>query len=147
LKNLAILVDKLGCSQKFISLSQQLNKLSSDINVTVFYCESGPLHEKINLPALEIVNGYIYEGIVIATDIYTAQIMNNMMATKDKYYYPWDLEYIYRPYSIDTLKSVFNNKLIARNQTRFDILASTWHKPEVIIEDFNYEELGKLFSV
>lgn len=147
MKNLAILIDKLGFSQKFASLSTELNKLSNDINVTVFYCESGPLPQKINFPVLEMVNGYIFEGIVIATDLYTAQIMNNIMATKEKYYYPWDLEYIYRPYSMTVLKSAFDNKLIARNQNRFDILASTWHKPELIIEDFNYEQLGKLFNI
>ncbi len=146
MKNLAILIDKLGYSQKFISLSTELNKLSSDINVTVFYCEGGAFPQKINFPVLEIVNGYIFEGVVIATDLYTAQIMNNMMATKDKYYYPWDLEYIYRPYSINELKGAFNNKLIARNQERYDILNSTWKQPELIIEDFNVKQLERLFS-
>lgn len=146
MKNLAILIDKPDHSQKFISLTTELNKLPSEINTTVFYCEPGPIPNKINFPVLEIMYGYIFEGIVIATDLFTANVMKNMMATKEKYFYPWDLEYIYRPYAFNLLKDAFGNKLIARNQSRYDILNSTWKQPELIIEDFNVKQLERLFS-
>lgn len=146
MKNLAILIDKPDHSQKFLSMTAELNKLSSQINITVFYCEPGPIPNKINFPVVELLYGYLYDGKIIATDIFTANVMNNMMGDNVKYYYPWDLEYIYQPYPIDMLRKVFSNKLIARNQDRFDILASTWHEPELIIEDFNGKQLERLFS-
>lgn len=146
MKNLAILIDTLGHAQKFRAITKALNQLDNSINATVFYCEPGPIPEKINFPVMEIMYSYVFNGIVIATDIYTSQVMENILGAKEKYYYPWDLEYIYQPYPLQTLKTIFSNKLIARNQSRYDILKSTWHEPELIIEDFNDKELGRLFK-
>lgn len=146
MKNLAILIDKLGHTQRFRTLTRELNQLDKNINVTVFYCEPGPTPDRINFPILELMYSYIFKGTVIATDIYTAQVMNNIIGETDKYYYPWDLEHIYQPYPMSTLQNVFKNKLIARNQNRYDLLKSTWHEPKLIIEDFNHEQLGQLFK-
>lgn len=54
-------------------------------------------------------------------------------------------KYIYQPYPINTLKKVFNNKLIARNEERYNVLNSTWKKPELIIEEFDAKQLERLF--
>ncbi len=146
MKNLAILINKLGYTQLLRSLTKELNQLDNSINVTVFYCELGQVPDKMNFPILEIMHSYIFTGTVIATDIYTAQVMSNILGTTEKYYYPWDLEYIYRPYPLGVLSDVFSNKLIARNQTRYDMLKSTWKTPELIIEDFNDKQLERLFT-
>ncbi len=146
MKNLAILVDTLGHSQKFRDITQSLNRLDNSINATVFYCEPGIIPNPINFPVMEIMYSYIFNGVVVATDIYTAQVMENILGTTGKYYYPWDLEYVYQPYPMQVLKTVFDNKLIARNKARYDILKSTWHEPELIIEDFNVEQLERLFK-
>lgn len=145
MNNLAILVDTLGYSQKFRAITKALNQIDNSINATVFYCEPGPIPERINFPVMEIMYSYVFNGIVISTDIYTTQVMENILGTKEKYYYPWDLEYIYQPYPINTLKNVFNNKLIARNEERYNVLNSTWKKPELIIEEFDAKQLERLF--
>lgn len=146
MNNLAILIDRPGHSQKFLSLASALNQLPSNINAVVFYCEPGPVPFKIHFPMMDMMYAYNFEGIIISTDIYTTLVMNNLLCPIDKYYYVWDLEYIYEPHTIPTLKSVFSNKLIARNKVRNRILTSTWHKPVKIIEDFNENDLRNLFS-
>jgi hypothetical protein len=143
-KNLAILIDRPGHGQKFKYLCEQLNLLTPTINVVVFHCEPGPIPNNANFPMMDLVHGYDFQGTIVSTDIYTTLVMNNMLRPVDRYYYVWDFEYIYNPYSIDILKQVFKNKLIARNKDRFEYLESTWHKPELIIENFNHEELEKL---
>ncbi len=146
MKNLAILIDKPGYSQKFRYLTRELNLLSRDINVVVFACEPGPIPDKADFPIMELTHGYDFNGVVISTDIYTTLVMNNMLQPVDRYFYNWDLEHIYSPFSIEILQKVFKNKLIARNQVRADLLKSTWHDPEFILEDFNHEQLEKLFQ-
>ncbi len=146
MKNLAILIDSPGYSQKFRYLTREINLLSRDINVVVFTCEPGPKPAKADFPIMELIHGYDFEGVTISTDIYTTLVMNNMLCPTDRYFYNWDLEHLYSPYSIDILQQVFKNKLIARNQCRADLLKSTWHKPEFILEDFNHEQLEKLFQ-
>ncbi len=144
MKNLAILIDKPGYSQKFRCLTEELNKLPSNINVIVLTCEAGPIPTKANFPIMDLIHGYGFDGTVISTDIYTTSVMNNMLCPKDKYFYVWDLEYIYNPYSLALLENVFNNKLLARNQIRYDILKSSWKTPEIILNEFNYEQLQQL---
>jgi hypothetical protein len=143
-KNLAILIDRPGYSQKFRYLVQELNQLSKDINAVVFYCEPGPVPYKADFPMMDLVHGYGFEGTIISTDIYTTLVMNNMLCPTERYYYVWDFEHLYNPYSIDVLKSIFNNKLLARSDTRFRVLESTWHRPDCILEEFNHEKLEKL---
>lgn len=146
MKNLAILLDKVNNSQKFFSLAQSLNSICNDINAVVFACEIEQANIRTNFPIMEMVHGYVFDGIVISTDFYTTSIMNNIMMATDKYYYQWDIEHIYNQYSFAFLRTVFNNKVIARNEYRYNYLKSTWREPEFIMQEFNHERLERLFS-
>jgi hypothetical protein len=143
-KNLGILIDRPGHSQKFRYLTDALNQLPKDINAVVFYCEIGAVPFKTDFPMMDLIHGYSFDGTIISTDIYTTLVMNNMLCPKDRYYYVWDFEHLYAPYSMELLQSVFKNKLLARSKTRFDVLKATWKKPVEILEEFNYEKLAKL---
>jgi hypothetical protein len=144
-KNLVILIDRPGNSQKFQAITRELNRLDKSINAVVSYCELGPVPIKAQFPMMDLVHVYNFEGVVVSTDIYTTFVMNNMLCPTKKYFYVWDLEYLYQPYSMSMLKDIFSNKLIARNKTRFDVLKSTWHTPEFIMEEFSHENLQQLF--
>lgn len=147
MKDLAILIDRPGYSQKFRLMAQELNKLNTaapDINLTVYYCEPGPIPIEAKFPMMDLVHGYGTKAVLISTDLATTYAMNNFLCPKDRFFYVWDLEYIYQPYSFSILSELFKNKLLARNKFRYDVLKSTWSTPHLIIEDFNHEQLIKL---
>jgi hypothetical protein len=146
MKNLAILIDRLGYSQKLKRIIEECNKLPSDINIVLFSAEYGPLPAKTNFPIMEMIKCFDFDGTFISTDIYTTQIMQNVLLCKKKIFYVYDLEYLYQPYTFSILNSIFNSDidLVARNQYRYDILKNTWKEPIDIMEEFNHKTLMKL---
>lgn len=147
MKNLAILVDKLGFTQKSQILCEELNKISEDINITVFCAEYAPVPIKTNFPVMELIKCYDFKGIFIATDFYTVQVMNHCLFPQKKFFYVWDLEYLYHPLPFEALNNIYNNKdihLLARNQDRYNILESTWKKPFDILNEFDHKKLESL---
>lgn len=145
MKNLAVLIDKPGFTQKFKRLAEELNKLSNNINVTLFCAERGPIPVKMHFPIMELVTCYNFDGTMLSTDLYTTQIMRNCLRPQRKLFYVYDLEYLYSPFTFSFLNSVYNSdvELIARNQTRYNILKNTWKEPAGILEEFNYEQLQR----
>lgn len=147
MKNLAILVDKLGFTQKSQMLCEELNKMSEDINVTVFCAEYAPVPIKTNFPVMELIKCYDFKGVFIATDFYTVQIMNNCLFPQKKFFYVWDLEYLYHPLPFDILNNLYNSKdveLLSRNVDRDMILESVWKRPHSVLHEFNHKELEAL---
>lgn len=147
MKNLAILVDKLGFTQKSQLLCEELNKMSHNINITLFCAEYAHVPIKTNFPIMELIKCYDFKGVFIATDFFTVQIMNNCLFPQKKFFYVWDLEYLYHPLPFDALNNVYNNKdieLLVRNLDRYTIMESTWKKPHGILHEFNCKELEAL---
>lgn len=148
MKSLGILIDKPGHSQKFRCLTEQLNKLDSSFNVVVFYTEPGiiPIQTKFSL--MHVIHSLNFEGIMISTDLYTTQIMLNALRPTKRFFYVWDLEYMYDGLSFAELQTLYNNdkvELISRNEYRDNIMQRTWKKSYTTMEDFNYERLQQLF--
>lgn len=147
MKTLGILIDKAGYSQKFKHIAEELNKLDSSINAVVFYNESAPIPLQTKFTMMHSLHALNFDGVLMSTDIYTSSIMLNSLRPSKRFFYVWDLEYMYRPFSFGELQSVYNNKkieLIARNEYRARLLARTWKAPHSIMEEFNYERLQKL---
>ncbi len=147
MKQLAILVDNLGYSQKSKKICDALAKISNEYNPVVFVAEYSPLPVPTTFPIMELVKAYDYEATFISTDFYTTQIMNNCLRPIKKYFYVWDLEYLYSGFNFSILNQMYNNPtvdLIARNKYRFDILKNTWKQPKFIMEEFDHKILEEL---
>lgn len=147
MKNLGILIDRAGFSQKFKTLAEQLNQIPSTINVVVFYAEYAPNPLATNFPLMPLVNAFCFDGVTISTDIYTTLVMDNFLRATKKYFYQWDIEHVYHPIDNERLEKALNNdniQLIARNEYRAELLEKTWKKPYSIIREFDHEQLQKL---
>jgi hypothetical protein len=148
MKNLGILIDRPGHSQKFRYLTESLNRLDSSFNTVVFYAEPGIVPVKANFSLMHMVHCLDFKGVMVSTDIYTTGIMLNALRPEKRFFYVWDLEYLYTPYNFNDLQLCFNNdkiNLISRNEYRANLLERTWRKSHMIMEEFNYEQLQKLF--
>lgn len=148
MKNLGILINKPGMNQLFLTMVQELSKLDSDINITVFACDYGPTLN-CSFPVMDIVHAYNYEGILISTDLYTSMILLNTLCPSKRFFYVWDCEYMYMPQTASNMRNIYTNnkiELIARNEFRAKLLEKTWKKPHSIIEEFNHVKLQELFQ-
>lgn len=147
MKNLGILIDHPGHSQKFKCITEEIAKLPSDINTTIFMVEPGVIPSQTNFPVLNLVYAYDFCGTLISTDVYTTLVLNNCLRPKKRYFYVWDLEYLYQPFNFADLQKIFANpkiELIARNEFRHDLLSRTWKEPKFTMENFNHERLQHL---
>tara|TARA_R110000824_G_scaffold7728_2_gene34974 strand:+ start:15285 stop:15740 length:456 start_codon:yes stop_codon:yes gene_type:complete len=150
MQKLGILLDSPGKTQEFQSLSTELNKLScSDIDIIVFYAEYGIIPTQTNFALMQMVYAFDYDGILISTNHYTTSIMKNVLRCKKKFFYVWNLEWIYKPLNFSQIESLYTSpdiNLLARSKSHADVLERTWQKPVAIIEDFNHEQIKKIIE-
>jgi len=147
MSTLGILVRKPEQSQKFEAITHCLNQLTPEHETILFCSEPGQIIGQTNYPIMEFVEALNYNGILIATDIYSALVVSEAIQAKKKFFYIWDMESIYINCSFGILKKVFLNpdiEILVRNQTRYDAFSQTWKKPHSILEDFNHNELARL---
>ena len=148
-----VLIKSWGISQQSFYLMKNLNllhSLNTYLDVVVFFRDN-PVPGKIPLFAsLSEYEAWGFNGPVLATDLYTAERLIACPRPHPKYFYIFDLEWIYQPLTKFKEKSnIYNNdqlQLIARNQYHFDIIKKVWREPVAIIDDFNHIELTKLFT-
>lgn len=153
LKNIGFLINQLDASQISYLLTANLNDLLNNTylyNATVFYQYINKPLIIPQFPKMNYQHAWGYEGILIATNIETAKILSNCLRATKKYFYVFDLEWLYQPkLNFEELKNVYQNpsiELIARNKSHADILTRIWKKPVTIIEDFNNEQFVKLIN-
>ena len=86
----------------------------------------------------------------MATNINTPQMLVKMPRPTKKYFYVWDLDWVYLyqspPYNV--LQSVYQNddiELIARSERHYDVIARMWKPPQCIMESFDHEKLMEIF--
>lgn len=148
LNSLGILINSFDISQLSISILHNLNKIQ---NVTpyVFYNELPQYHLKDqSFTTLASREAYGFQGHLIATCLHTAKQALECFAPVKKYLYVWDFEWLNKQYNYDELQKIYLNDdftLIARSSYHKEIIDNCW-KQSIIIEDFNHEQLTRLFK-
>lgn len=147
-----IIVDSLGMSQMSYELTRSLNKIPSlkqYWDIIVFYRS----YDKYLLPPLfgmmQEIEAWGFDGPVMSTSLITTKTLLNALRPRKKYFYVWNLEWKIDSYDIEELHSIYCNpdiELIARNKYHFDLIKETWKEPAGIIEDFNHEQIIRLFE-
>lgn len=145
------LIKSLGTSQHSLFLISQMNAicdLRADLDVLLFY------EHYNNIPILPYVGMlqqrevWGFDAPVCATDFSSAQKLVNCPRPRPKYYYVWDLEWIYMDgVSYEDYKKVFHNDdltLIARSKEHADIITRCWKEPKYIIPDFDKDKFLEL---
>lgn len=147
MRNLGILIERPGYNQKFLGILENSTKLSPDINLVVFFYDYGPVKWNINFAMMEIIHAYNFPGTLIATDYFTADVMHNALQTQRKYNYIWDMNHVFTGIPDTVLNSQFNNplsELIVRNEFVAQNIRKVWGREPIIMDNFNYEQLGQL---
>jgi len=151
MNKLGILISSPGHDQKFITLAHELNLLKTkrpDIDVIVFYYDYGQIRAETQFSMMEMKHAYNYDGVMIATDSYTAQMLNHCLRPKAKYLYIWNLDWKYTPTSFALNKKIYLNPeidLISRSGIHHNIITKVWKEPKYQIEEFNHDKITRHF--
>jgi len=137
----------LDISQTSISLLHNLKRIQNVVPA-VFYNELPEYFVKeqsfATFSSRELFN---YSGYAIATCLYTAKQLIQCPGPIKKFFYIWDFEWTTKQYNYLDIEPIYLHDditLIARSKYHKDIIDNCW-KQSIIIEDFNHEQLTKLF--
>lgn len=149
-KKIGIVVDHLGVRQQANLVVEALNNLVNDdsynISPFLFFKEYAYITQPTLFPVLPVVNLWEFDSPTIAIDLPSAQLSLNYPLLTDRYFYVWDLEWLFlNNKNYRELAEIYTKtKLISRTKYHADILTQCWQKPTHIFEDFNYHEISKL---
>ena len=152
MNKIAAIVDDLGPSQKCFYLIKEFNKaaMSKDMSVSAFY----------NRPALPVTKPHFscrnisflsgYDGVAIATNLVTAEMLLRSHNNSDKYLYLWDIEWLISPVNFQAACNILLDdrlKLIARSDSHATIINNFCNKQlSGIVDNWEINELLKVTS-
>lgn len=138
---IGILVDNLAVGQLPYLLSVQANQRG---DVYLYYREQYPLIQRINCPVLPMKDAAHNTGILIATDLDSANFLRKLPTSARKIYYPWSIEWLYHGNDFVYSSTILNSPLeiIARSKDYARQLQINGHC-NAIIEDCNLEAFVK----
>jgi hypothetical protein len=96
------------------------------------------------------MHSWNYDGVLISTSLPTTVILGSNIRAKKKYFYVYDLEWMFLQKPIfKQINGLYNNpdiELIARSQSHYDLLTKLWKEPVAIVDNFKYTDLMKLLE-
>jgi hypothetical protein len=147
---LGFLIKTLGTSQQGLLMTSNLNALLSirhDLEVTVFYEDYDRFPIETKFALMQNRQAWGYKGILISTDIECTHLLATLPGPCKKFFYTWNLEWLYEPMSLEYCMRAYQDDdidLIARSRSHSTLLTRLWKEPKHIIEDFDYDELAKI---
>jgi hypothetical protein len=152
---LGFLLSYLGHSQLGFHIINSGNELLAkwpNIDVVAFI--SNPVKPMLD-PAFAVMNineAFDYDGIVFATDLYTAEKLSRFPGPRLKYFYLWDLEWMRNPgRSFEELKSIYTDpriEIIARSNDHADCFFQCWNRrPYAVVPNCDIPGLVEMVDV
>lgn len=137
-----IMVNSLDLSQKCFYLVKHLNNIvdvDCQFSPIVFYQEYAKGIDVNRFGMLLSKEVWGYDGVVLATNLETAQILINCPCPVKKLFYVWDMDWLYNTYSYQHLKDIYQSDLtlIARNKYHATVIEKCWAKPRYLMDNFD----------
>lgn len=147
---IGILVPTLDTSQAGLCIVLNLNALRdacNDISTTVFIQDYGKLMVEPKFPIMQVREAWGFKGVLIATNLETARILDYIPGPSQKLLYLWQLEWMLCDETYQQMSELYQNdtiELIARSTSYADLISQLWKKPIEIMENFDYEKLIRI---
>ena len=153
IKNFGVIVEQLDRNPRSHLLLTNLNNIvteHSNYSPTIFY-------QNVTQPPIgsccvkmHYMHSWNYDGVLISTSLPTTVILGSNICAKKKYFYVYDLEWMFLQKPIfKQINGLYNNpdiELIARSQSHYDLLTKLWKEPVAIVDNFKYTDLMKLLE-
>lgn len=137
MKTKGVILNHTSVSQLNIEVFKSLNKLSSNNDsICAFYKNLTPVCMQLDFGLFGL--GHIHDvdsGVIVATDLDSAEVLINSTTKANKIFYVWDLEWIHDHNKRDFLHNVSiyrNIKLYTRSDSYANIIQNYCNiKPEI----------------
>jgi hypothetical protein len=139
-------------SQQWNTILPVLGRLINETDISpMIFCGVMPMRPIIEkVPIFSLMDASGFDGITIANDLSSAHSSLLFPNVKKRYFYMWDLEWLLPDYpGFHQANSIYTDPrltLISRHQNHYNLFKQCWKTPELLIEDFNYEEIYKLLQ-
>lgn len=147
---LGIAVDNLSANQlSYYILRQIHDKKTTDFDIVLFFNKLTRPCITSKATTLHISEMWDYDGIVVATDLNTAQKLIHAPRPQKKYFYIWNLEWRQIPQDYISLFSVYGNKnlsLITRSEEYRWLIKNNWNRDSKILDNCHLPTLLKIIQ-
>ena len=127
---------------------ETVKKISKLGSTGAQYCvfSADPLPEKSpTIPQYQPLRAYNFKGMLLATDLRTADFAVNIQLPSKKFFYITSMEWVKVPaLEYKSLKKLYLNDdmdLIVTNSQDYKTITNLFKKPKHIVEDWNFSEL------
>lgn len=145
--NITYVINNLGNSDLSYYCIKNISDISKDTmySVGILYKNLFPPIREIDCAVMNISAISSISGKAIATDLETLELLSKTTSKTDKYFYVWNLEWLFAPYDYFAIRHFMRDvKLIARSESDKQIIENyTGKSCDFIVKDFNWEELKK----
>lgn len=147
---LGILLNNLGPNQLAYSSIRSNNLFVDDapkIDCILFYENYVRPCLPMNFASMQVFEAYGYNGTLIATSLSTAHKALRCYASKNKFFYVWDLEWLRLQQfkQFRDMHNVYGNsnlKLIARSESHKTVIEDSWNtKVAGIVDNFDMRQM------
>lgn len=146
---IASIVETTSCSQSNFYMTKTFNKmLGTKISPVCFYLNLSSLSGWNQFAIMNIyyASGF-FDGIMIATCLKTAEVLNKINTNAQKYLYLQDLEWLRAPMQYENnLELIKNFRLLSRSTSHSMNIKNYCNMHSTILENWNYETLESLME-
>lgn len=136
--------DKSEIAEKFIDSANEFLRGHVGVDIIGFVCNQ---HKPVRHPNFAIMNineAFDFDGVAVATDLMTSQILLRLPGPRKKFFYVCELWWHNQSkFTFEELLNMYNNHnfpLIARTQEDKEIIEKCWNcKVRDVIKNFNME--------
>ena len=150
MKNIAFVVDSLSNSDLSYSCIKMVNGLVNDntISPIIFYQNLYPPAVKPMCLTMNINAVSAYTGTIVATDLYTADIINKNSSRTDKWLYLWNIDWLTQVINYENAIELLKNfNIIVRDHESKYVVKNYCGKDAIILPEFKWSELKECLKI
>lgn len=146
---IASIVETTSCSQNNFYMTKTFNRmLGTKISPVCFYLNLSSLSGWNQFAIMNIyyASGF-FDGIMIATCLKTAEVLDKINTNAQKYLYLQDLEWLRTPMQYENnLQLLKKFKILSRSESHQDNIANYCNMDSIILKNWDYETLKGLME-
>lgn len=139
-----ILVEDTNFGDLNYHVMKELNRCSGIYNVCLFTLDISSMVLKPDFAVMSMSKlGYFNNGLLVATSLETARILNKSYGNNKKILFLHSLEWLYKSFSFDYVYDVLHSiQLVVRSQDQKEFLERVFKLKDIyVIEEFNLEKI------
>jgi hypothetical protein len=152
---LGILLNNLGPNQLAYTAIRNNNfyvDRAQDFDCILFYENYVRPCLPMNFASMQVFEAYGYDGTLVATSLSSAHKALECYASKKKFFYVWDLEWmrLQQFKQFRDLHNIYANKeltLIARSQQHKDVIEDSWNVNVAgVVDNFDMRQMAEVIK-